>query len=170
MGPAFYFARGAARVDVARRMTPPTPSPSPAPSPGPVLFFDGECGLCNRLVRVLLRIDRDSRLRYAPLQGPVAQDYLRAHGLPATDFESLVFVPDWSRRDRPEHLIRTAGVIAALRAVGGGGARSLAAMLALFPAALRDAGYRRVGRWRYRIFGPWRPRPLARPEWAARFL
>ena len=139
-------------------------------SPGPVLFFDGECGLCNRLVRLLLRLDDRGRLRFAALQGAAAQSYLREHGLSTTDFDTLIFVPDWSRRDRPEFLVRTTGVIAALRTVGGGTARTLAALLAIFPAKVRDAGYRVVARWRYRIFGPWRDRPLARPEWGARFL
>jgi predicted DCC family thiol-disulfide oxidoreductase YuxK len=60
--------------------------------------------------------------------------------------------------------------MAALRAIGGGGARLLADLLAILPPMLRDAGYRVVGHWRYRIFGPWRPRPLPRPEWAQRIL
>ena len=60
-------------------------------------------------------------------------------------------------------------MIAALRECGGLGPE-LAAVLAVFPAAWRDAGYLLVARWRYRIFGVWRPRPLARPEWAGRFL
>lgn len=136
----------------------------------PVLFFDGECGLCNQLVRFLLRLDRAGRLRFAPLQGAAAQTYLAAHGLPTIDFDTLVFVPDWSRRDRPEYLVRTSGVIAALRSIGTRAARFLAALIAIFPAPIRDAGYRVVGHWRYRIFGPWRPRPLPRPEWQARFL
>lgn len=139
-------------------------------SPVPVLFFDGECGLCNRLVRLLLRLDARGRLRFAPLQGPTAQAYLRAHDLPTVDFDTLIFVPDWNRRERPEFLVRTAGAIAALRATGDGLARALAGLLTLFPAAWRDFGYRVVGRWRYRIFGPWRPRPLPRAEWASRFL
>lgn len=139
-------------------------------STGPVLLFDGECGLCNRLVRGLLRLDRHGRLRYAPLQGPAAQSYLRAHGMPTADFDTIVFVPDWSRRDEPAHRLRTDGVIAALRAVGSRRARALAAVIALFPRGIRDGGYRVVGRWRYRIFGPWKQRPLRRPEWAARFL
>jgi predicted DCC family thiol-disulfide oxidoreductase YuxK len=137
---------------------------------GPVLFFDGECGLCNRLVRLLLRLDRLGRLRYAPLQGGTAQAYLRAHGLPTFDFDTLIFVPEWGRRDRPEFLVRTSGVIAALRAIDTGPARTLAAVIAFFPAVIRDAGYRFVGRWRYRIFGPWRPRPLPRADWADRIL
>lgn len=136
---------------------------------GPVLFFDGECGLCNRLVRGLVRLDRAGRLRFAPLQGPMARSYLRAHGLPLADFDSLIFVPSWAGRARPDHLVRTAGVIAALRVVGGV-ARVFAAVLALLPARVRDFGYRVVGRTRYALFGPWRSRPLARADWAARFF
>jgi len=136
---------------------------------GPVLLFDGECGLCQRVVRRLLRLDHRARLRFAPLQGPAAQAFLRTHGLPATDFDSLVFVPDWAGRDSPEFKLRTAGAIAALRVCGGVG-RVLAGGLAMFPAAWRDAGYRLVARWRHRVFGGWKPRPLARPEWAERFL
>lgn len=137
---------------------------------GPVLLFDGECGLCQRLVRGLLRLDRAGRLRFAPLQGPSAQKFLRAHGLPTEDFDTLVYVPDGSRPTQPEFLLRTAGAIAALRATGARGARLLAAFVAIFPARLRDAVYRAIGHWRYRVFGPWRPRPFARAEWAARFL
>jgi len=136
---------------------------------GPVLLFDGECGLCNRIVRVLLRLDGEGRLRFAPLQGGAAQGYLRAEGLPTEDFDSLVFVPDWGAGERGSYQLRTDGAIAALRVVGGAG-RALAAVLAVWPAGWRDAGYGVVARWRYRIFGEWRPRPLARAEWAARFL
>lgn len=136
---------------------------------GPVLFFDGECGLCNRLVRGLLRLDRRGDLRFAPLQGATAQAYLQRHGLPTEDFDTLIFVPEWARAEFPEYRVRTAGAIGALRATGGFG-KFLAALLAVFPAPIRDAGYKVVGRLRYRLFGPWRPRPLARLEWAARFL
>ncbi len=140
------------------------------PPAGPVLFFDGECGLCQRIVRVLLRLDRAGRLRFAPLQGPTAQDFLRAQGLPTEDFDTLIFVPDWSRRDQREYLVRTAGVIGALRSTERRLASTLAALLAIVPAGLRDAGYRGVARWRRRIFGPWQPGSLARSEWAGRFL
>lgn len=143
-----------------------------------MLLFDGECGLCHYVVRGLLRLDRRGRLRFAPLQGSAAQAYLRAVGLPTADFDSLVFVPEWTRREgsagggeevRAGYLLRTDGAIAALRAVGGL-ASVLAGGLAMWPARWRDAGYRGVARWRYRMFGGWRPRPLARAKWAGRFL
>lgn len=136
---------------------------------GPVLLFDGECGLCNRIVRGLLRLDRRGRLSYAPLQSAPAQLFLRQHGLPCEEFESLVFVPDWAHRERSDFLQRTDGAIAALRVCGGVG-RVLAAILSIVPRVVRDAGYRLIGRWRYRLFGPWRPRPLRRAEWSQRFL
>jgi predicted DCC family thiol-disulfide oxidoreductase YuxK len=136
---------------------------------GPVLFFDGECGLCNRIVRLLLRLDRQGALHFAPLQGPIAQGYLREHRLPLTDFDSLIFVPDWAARERPEFLQRTDGVVAALRVIGGASGTVLA-WLRFLPASWRDALYQLVARWRNRLFGEWRPCPLPRPEWQARFL
>ncbi|MES1167124.1 MAG: DCC1-like thiol-disulfide oxidoreductase family protein [Pseudomonadota bacterium] len=137
-----------------------------ASKPGPVLLFDGECALCHRVVRRLLRLDRRGVLRFAPLQGRGAQAYLRAHGLPTEVFSTLVFVPDWPG-GAAKPLLRTDGVIAALRAAGRPGP---ARLLAAVPRGLRDAGYAFVARVRHRIFGPWRAEPWPRPEWAARFI
>jgi len=134
----------------------------------PVLLFDGECGLCQRIVRALLRRDRREVLRFASLQGPAAQAYLRDQGLPTEDFDSLVFVPNWSRPTHGDYRLRTDGALAALRAVGG--PPWAVALIAVWPAAWRDAGYRLVARWRYRIFGRWKPGVLDRPEWSNRFL
>ena len=134
---------------------------------GPVLLFDGECGLCNRVVRLLLRLDRRGVLKFAPLQGPAAQAFLRTHGLPTQDFSTLVFVPDWTRRAEQQFLLRTDGVIAALRVCGRNG---LAGLLGIMPRGLRDAGYKCVARTRYKLFGPWKTCPLPRPEWTKRFL
>ncbi len=144
-------------------------APPLADAAAPVLLFDGECGLCQRVVRLLLRLDRRGRLRFTPLQGAPGQEFLRTHGLPTEDFSTLVFVPDWARRNQTDFQLRTDGVIRALRAIGGAGP-VLAAGLAIFPTAWRDAGYRLVARGRQRFFGPWRGGPLPRPEWAARIF
>jgi predicted DCC family thiol-disulfide oxidoreductase YuxK len=91
---------------------------------------------------------------------------LRRHGLPAENFNTLVFVPE-GPEETTAPLLRTDGIAGALRAAGRPG---LAAPVAMIPRGLRDAGYRLVARTRYALFGLWRPRPLPRPEWAARFL
>jgi predicted DCC family thiol-disulfide oxidoreductase YuxK len=138
------------------------------PPPQPVLLYDGECGLCARVVRRLLRSDRAGRLRFAPLQGPAARDYLRGRGLPTRDFDSLVFVPDWHRPADFAPQLRTDGALAAAAVVGGGW-RAFTWMR-IVPAWLRDPGYRLIARVRYVLFGRARPEMLARPEWADRFL
>jgi len=146
---------------------PQTVTPEPA---GPVLLFDGECGLCQRIVRRLLRVDREGRLCFAPLQGASAQAFLRARGLSTSDFDTLIFVPEWRARLPAPYLVRTDGVIAALRATGRRPARAAASVLAVFPRGLRDAGYRGVARWRYRWFGVGRPEGDLSPGLRKRFL
>lgn len=37
-----------------------------------ILFYDGECGVCNRLVRWILDRDTSRRFHFAPLQGEIA--------------------------------------------------------------------------------------------------
>ena len=132
------------------------------------MFFDAECGLCNRCVRLLLRLDRRAHLRFAPLQGPTAQAFLRAHGLPTGDFDSMVWVPEWTRRAEGGYLLRTDAVLAAFRAMGWFG--RLAGVLRVLPTGVRDAVYRGVARCRYAVFGRWTQAPLSREEWAGRFL
>jgi predicted DCC family thiol-disulfide oxidoreductase YuxK len=133
-----------------------------------VLLYDGECGLCNRVVRRLLRSDREGRLWFAPLQGPAAHAYLRTQGLPTTDFDSMVFVPDWEHQKPGGYLLRTDAALAAARVIGGGWRGWL--WLRMLPRGLRDAAYRLVAKTRYALFGEYRPTPLKNPEWVRRFL
>ena len=133
----------------------------------PVLLFDGECGLCNALVRFLLRRDRAARLRFATLQGVYGQAALKRLGLPASDFDSLVFLP---KGDEGPGLLRTDGALGALAELGGGWAKA-ARRARCMPPGFRDTVYRAVARTRYAIFGRHRGAPLAADAgWADRFL
>lgn len=134
----------------------------------PVLLYDGECGLCNAVVRFLLRRDRRGRLKFAPLQSAPAQAYLAAQCLPTQDFDSLVFIPDWHHPVRGTALLRTDGALAAFAELGGGW--SIIAKLRVLPRWLRDPFYKVVAKTRYALFGEYKPRPLPNPAWAERFL
>ena len=118
----------------------------------PVLLYDGECGLCNWSVRMLLRADKTGRLHYAPLQSEPAQAYVR----------------DWNIPDRCEPLLRTDGALAAAAEVGG--ILRVVSWLRILPGWLRDPCYKLVARSRYALFGAYRPSPLPNPEWEKRFL
>ena len=136
---------------------------------GPVLLYDGTCGLCNRSVRFLLRMDRHGRIKYAALQSEPAQAYLSSRGLPTDDFDSLVFVTDWSQPERGDYLLRTSGVVAALK-VCSGFAKAMGVVLGVIPTSWRDAGYKLIARWRYQIWGEWKECPMPKREWTKRFF
>ena len=133
---------------------------------GPILLFDAECGLCERLVIELLRRDGAARLKFAPLQGRFGQAVLRAQGLPTLDFDTLVFLPAGAG-DRA--LLRSAGALAALETLGGGYAK-IARLVRKLPAPARDFAYRCVALTRRAIFGGSLSGRLTNPEWADRFI
>ncbi len=133
----------------------------------PVLLYDGNCGLCNRVVRLLLRTDRGARLRFAPLQSAPAQAYLKKQGLPTADFDSLVFVPDWNTQAAGDYRLRTNGALDAAAVVGG--VWGLVTWMRVLPLWLRDPFYKLVAKTRYALFGEYFPTPL-KPEWESRFL
>jgi predicted DCC family thiol-disulfide oxidoreductase YuxK len=136
--------------------------------PRPVLLFDAECGLCNAVVRTMLRWDRRGVLSFASLQGRTGQGFLRIQGLATDDFDSLVFIVDLGQPDAG-FFFRTDGALAALAQLGCVAER-IARVLRFVPISWRDALYRGVARWRYRIFGRNHPQPALRPEWTQRIL
>jgi predicted DCC family thiol-disulfide oxidoreductase YuxK len=139
-----------------------------ADQPVPVLLYDGTCGLCNGVVRLMLRHDPSGRMHFAPLQSPPAQEYLKLQGLPADNFDSMVFVPDWGNRAPGAYLLRTDGAIAAFACIGG--ALGRLSWLRAVPRFLRDAAYRLIARTRFAIFGDYKKAPLPDPAWEKRFL
>lgn len=137
-------------------------------APKPVLLYDGECGLCNALMRFMLKHDRRGVLMFAPLQGVTGQTFLRSRGLDTEDFDSLVFIEDMVRPDTL-FFLRTAGALRAMKEMGGGWGR-LAGVLGVIPAGWSNVLYNGVARTRYRLLGRYRPTPLPDPEWAKRIL
>ena len=90
-----------------------------SPLPTPVLFFDGECGLCHRSVAWFQRHDRRRVFRYAPLQG---ETYAALPEPGPTDLSSMVVVDErglWTESDAViGALIKTAFASAAATFAG----------------------------------------------------
>ncbi|MFT3783233.1 MAG: DCC1-like thiol-disulfide oxidoreductase family protein [Nibricoccus sp.] len=119
---------------------------------GPVLFYDGECGLCARCVRLLLWADRKRRrLRFAPLQGRAAQAFFADRGVGADQVASVVFVRNWETRNEATVLEKSDALIAAASTAGG--VLRVLALLKVVPASWRDAIYAWVARHRRKFFG-----------------
>lgn len=120
------------------------------PAPQPVLLFDADCALCRRAVRWLIRRDRAARLRFAALGGADGQAVRAALGGGTEAPDSLIFVPDWSRRLAGPWHLRADGALHALALLPGTGWATRA--LRRLPLSCLDAGYRAVAalRWQRR--------------------
>lgn len=137
-------------------------------TPRTVVFYDGVCGLCDRLVRFLLARDRRARLRFAPLQGDVAQRMLARHGVNAADLDTVYVVADW-HSPRERLLSRSGAVLHAIGELGGIWGAAVR-VLALVPLPLADLVYGGVSKIRYRVFGHFDACPLPPRHWRDRFL
>jgi len=138
------------------------------PAPTTVVFYDGVCGLCNRMNQFLLRRDQQARLRFAALQGPLAGQVLARYGLNAADLDTIYVVADWGAPSE-RVLARSTAVRYALSQLGGPW-RAWARIAGLVPRPLADIMYRTVARNRYRVFGRADRCPIPPPEWRERFL
>jgi len=116
-----------------------------------ILFYDGECGLCQRSVRFLSRRDRRGRLHFAPLQGETAA------GIVPEEVRASMSTVAFHRADGAL-FYRSAGVLEALAQTGSGW-RLLAKLLRLVPARLRDRVYDWIARNRAKLPGGGCPLP-----------
>ena len=134
----------------------------------PIILYDGVCGLCNRLVKFLLKHDKDGRLRFASLQSEFAEKVLSRHGFDAKDLDTVHVVENY---DRPGERVlqRSDAILRAGRELGGfwGTSSSIAKIV---PRAIRDLVYRFVATNRYRMFGKYDTCMLPDPNQRSRFL
>ena len=133
-----------------------------------IVFYDGVCGLCNRLVQFLLKRDRNDRLRFASLQSEFAAKVLTRHGIDPRDLDTLHVVENYE--EPGERVLNRSDAV--LRATGELGALwSLVAIAgSIIPRPLRDLFYRFVARNRYRVFGKSETCMLPEPRHRAKFL
>ena len=112
----------------------------------PVLFFDGHCNLCNGAVQFVIRHDREGRVRFAPLQsaaGEAAKAALLKEIGRVPD--SLILLDDGVYYTESDAALRLAAYL-------DGGWKGLRHLQAV-PRAVRNAVYRLVARYRYKVFG-----------------
>ena len=127
----------------------------------PIIFYDGECGFCDRTVQWVLRKDKDHLFRFAALQGETA---LQMIGSPLGDPSSwsIILLDDSGKADRSTAVLK----IAQKLRYGFG----LPGVLLLIPQFLRDGVYKAIAKVRYRIFGKVSMCQLPPPEVRAMFL
>jgi predicted DCC family thiol-disulfide oxidoreductase YuxK len=136
--------------------------PAPAEAGGPLMLYDGTCGLCHRSVRWFLNHERDTTMRFAPLQGPtVAALRAKYPRIPET-VESVVLVDGDRVHLRSKAFLYAARHLRAPWRWGYG--------MRWFPGFILDLGYRLIAAIRYRVWGRAELCDVPSPAQRARFL
>jgi predicted DCC family thiol-disulfide oxidoreductase YuxK len=142
--------------------------PRDAITPGSVIvFYDGVCGFCNRMVRFLAHRDRRDRFRFASLQGPLAAELLLGHDANPAELDTFYVLVDYGLPDERVYS-RARGVLRLFRELGG--LWALVGLLGILPASILDAAYDGFAARRYRIFGRYEQCPLPEPGQRRKFV
>jgi len=128
----------------------------------PVVLYDGECGLCHRSVKFILRHEADHELRFAPLQGELAATLRARHPNIPANLDTVVLVANGRAYLRSKAFLHVAKHLRA--------PWRWAYAWRWMPGFVLDLAYRVIARIRYRVWGKVDACELPSPEQRARFL
>lgn len=140
------------------------PGPHSSEWPLPIVFYDGNCGLCHGTVRFILAHDQAVIFSFAPLGSPAFERMIPA--------EERSRIPDSVvvRTSDKRTLTQSDSIVEILRQLGGAWGL-VATLLGAVPRPIRNACYRLVAAVRARLFRrPTEACPVMAPELRARFL
>lgn len=131
-------------------MTDRTKSNRPQPTgrsdeSGSLIIFDGVCVLCSGFARLVVRLDRRRRFRFATAQSSFGAALFARHGLRTDSYETNLVLIDGVAFTHLD------GAIAVLGELGW--PWRLAKALLVLPRPLRDRIYGVIARNRYALFG-----------------
>ncbi len=129
--------------------------------PQPIMFYDGECGLCSRTVQWCLRHDKRGIVLFAPIQGSTYAA-LQSPDKP-TDVSTMVL------SEADQLFIKSTGVLRLMKHMGGIW-HPLGHIGLICPTFLRDKAYDFVAKRRLKYFGTADSCALPTPEQKLRFL
>lgn len=127
-----------------------------------IVFFDGECHLCDGVVRFILDRDEAGVFSYAAQQSAWAQSFLEEHGMEDPQLDSIILYK------RGSFYVLSDAVIEIAREMPG--FWRVFTVLGGLPRPWRHGLYRWVARNRYRWFGRRAECRLPQPGEAERFL
>jgi len=131
-----------------------------------IVFYDGECGFCNRSVSFIWQHDSEGRFCFAALQSDLAQRILSEHGVREILLDTMYVYDEGALYSHSRAVMRIAS------GIGGWPMRLLASGMAL-PGLrhLADDLYRFVARHRMRLMSNGKEAcAIPPPDVRARFL
>ncbi len=129
------------------------PKPPSSPAARHVVFFDGDCMMCDGTVRTLMNRDRGNVLHFATLQGPLAQELIDNELLPATHdlMGTMVFAENYGDEENQRITLRSTAVLRICDKIGG--VWRILSWTRVIPKIVRDGVYNFIAANRYKWFG-----------------
>jgi len=127
-----------------------------------IVLFDGVCHLCDGAVRFILKRERATELKFAPLQSDSGKSLLQKYGYPSGYLDGLILIENNRAHDRSSACLRIAGKLSF--------PWNLLFPLLIIPKPLRDFIYGMMASIRYRWFGKKKSCSLPQGEDQTRFL
>lgn len=109
-----------------------------------IVFFDGDCGVCNFWVQWILERDTKDKFLFASLQSKYGQKFLSERGLDTKQFNTIYL---WKPDDY--YLIKSKAILKIARLLGG--IYSLSIVAKLSPLFINNWVYDLVARNRMKI-------------------
>jgi predicted DCC family thiol-disulfide oxidoreductase YuxK len=114
-----------------------------------LMFYDGQCGLCDRIVQIVLKADKNKIFLFAPLQGETADRELNNVPEEVKQADSVILIENYSDGNGELYIYGKA----AFRIMWLlGGWWKLIGWKSYLPAFFYDWAYWIVARNRHRLF------------------
>lgn len=104
-----------------------------------IVFYDGECGLCQRSIAFLAKLDSKKELIFAPLNGETYRLFFKG----SSHLTTVVFYY------HEKNFVKSEAVIEVCNALGG--VKKVAVLLRMFPLYLRDKVYDFIANQRKKV-------------------
>ena len=112
---------------------------APLPQPEAIIFYDGECGFCNRWVVFVLRHDLDGKFQFAALNSQTARTRIQDASL--LNGSTVILLTPEAIFTRSTAVLKIAAQLP--------GYKILASLLLKIPRTLRDRIYAFIARHRH---------------------
>jgi len=126
-----------------------------------LIFFDGDCNLCQYAVQFVLQRDKKGRYFFASLQSELAKELLSASGPVPLDFSTIILWEEGRIFHRSTAALRIAKGLPALW--------PLLYAFIIVPIFIRDGIYNWIAANRYQWWGKSASCLVPKPEWKNRF-
>ena len=137
-------------------MSPGAEEDASADHPDKILFYDGVCGLCNKLVQRVVAADTARVFRYAPLQGETAARLRERYPDIPGEIDTMVYLEHGEVYTRAHAVMRASGQL--------GFPYRVLSWFQWLPRFLVNPVYNLVAKTRYRLFGQYDECKIPSPE------